>query len=152
MATADLSSGLFLPGHSFRDSVHDEFIEVARLGFDDQNRIFEQLHHYLVSDPASVAEVPYWTAILLRDHRNPKVRAAMELWTAHMLRYSRRDQLSLNTVLRAVGLKPDVWEVDNHTSWFHIHGRMPRDVSALPACATQARRWRRCYPTAAGAR
>ncbi len=119
MATADLSSGLFLPGHSFRDSVHDEFIEVARLGFDDQNRIFEQLHHYLVSDPASVAEVPYWTAILLRDHRNPKVRAAMELWTAHMLRYSRRDQLSLNTVLRAVGLKPDVWEVDNHTSWFH---------------------------------
>ena len=119
-------SGMGLPLHSFRDSVLDEFIEVARLGLDDPGRIFEQLNHYLGEDDPALAEPPYWTAILLRDHRHPKVREAMSRWLAHVLRYSRRDQLSFNTAMRAAGLAPDAWPLDNRASWFHTWPHVPK--------------------------
>ena len=81
-----------------------------------------------------------WAAILLRDHRNPAVQRAMDLWMAHVLRYSRRDQLSINTALRQTGLKADRWELDNHASWFHTWphptGRTPAAGMRLPLNAT----------------
>lgn len=119
-------SGMGLPLHSFRDSVLDEFIVVARQGLDDPGRIFEQLNHYLGEDDTALAEPPYWTAILLRDHRHPTVREAMSRWLAHVLRYSRRDQLSFNTAVRAAGLTPDAWPLDNHASWFHTWPHKPK--------------------------
>lgn len=114
-----MTSGLGLPHHSSRHSVHDEFIEVARLGFDDQSRIFEQLHHYLASGAGGLDDKPYWSALLLRDHRDVLVRRTMELWAFHVLRYSRRDQLSFNAATRATGLVPNCWEIDNLASFFH---------------------------------
>ncbi|MDM0067694.1 glycosyltransferase domain-containing protein [Variovorax sp. J31P207] len=113
------AQGIGLPAHSFRQSVMDEFIEVARNGHDDQNRIFEQLNHYLTYGEPTLSEPPYWTAIMLRDHRDEAVRAAMLRWVEHVLRYSRRDQLSLNAALRESGIVPARWELDNHESWFH---------------------------------
>ncbi|MDM0033345.1 DUF616 domain-containing protein [Variovorax sp. J22P271] len=113
------AQGIGLPGHSDRESVMDEFIEVARNGYDDQNRIFEQLNHYLTYGEPTLSERPYWTAIMLRDHRDPAVRAAMRRWADHVLRYSRRDQLSLNAALRDAGIVPARWELDNRASWFH---------------------------------
>lgn len=118
-------SGIGLPAHSFRNTVHDEFIEVARLGFDDQGRIFEQLNHYLAAGDPALGEAPFWTAILLRDHRNAKVQHAMEVWLSHVLRYSRRDQLSFNTALHAADLTPDRWTIDNHQSFFHSWPHVP---------------------------
>ena len=113
------AQGIGLPTHSFRESVMDEFIEVARVGYDDQSRIFEQLNHYLAYGEPTLSERPYWTAIMLRDHRDERVRAAMLRWAEHVLRYSRRDQLSLNAALRDAGVAPVRWELDNHESWFH---------------------------------
>ena len=119
------ASGLGLPRHSDRESLLDEFHAVARLGLDDPHRIFEQLNHYSLAHPEALDERPYWTAILLRDHRNAQVQSAMELWAAHVLRYSRRDQLSFNVALRHAGLVPDALEIDNHASWFHTWPHMP---------------------------
>lgn len=113
------AQGIGLPTHSFRASVMDEFIEVARSGYDDQNRIFEQLNHYLTYGEPTLSEQPYWTAIMLRDHRDEAVRAAMLRWAEHVLRYSRRDQLSLNAALRDAGIVPARWALDNRESWFH---------------------------------
>lgn len=113
------ASGFCLPRHSFRASILDEFIEVAKLGFDDQGRIFEQLNHYLADWPEVLREQPYWAGIMLRDHRNPRVREMLEIWLAHVYRYSRRDQLSCMVAFRQAGLVPDVLDVDNHASWFH---------------------------------
>ncbi|MEJ8854781.1 glycosyltransferase domain-containing protein [Variovorax robiniae] len=120
-----MTAGIGLPTHSFRESVMDEFIEVARLGFDEQVRIFEQLNHYMTQGDPSLAERPHWTAILLRNHSDPLVRKAMGRWASHVLRYSRRDQLSFNAALRDVGLTPDRWDIDNHQSWFHTWPHMP---------------------------
>ena len=127
------SSGIGLPLHSYRETVHDEFIEVARLGFDDQGRIFEQLNHYLANEPAPLDEKPFWTAILLRDHGNARVRGAMAAWRDHVMRYSRRDQLSANHAFAATGVQPDGWEIDNFRSWFHTWPHAPgRDRFAGP--------------------
>ena len=124
-------SGLCLPTHSYRDSLLDEFLEVARLGLDDQTRVFEQLNHYLVDFPEVLQERPYWNGIMIRDHRNAVVREMIEVWAAHVHRYSRRDQLSVNVVFRQTGFTPDVMEIDNFTSWFHTwphHGGRDQEM------------------------
>jgi hypothetical protein len=92
---------------------------VEALGYDDQGRLFEQLNHYALELPEVLEERPFWTAVLLRDHRNPKVRRMLDIWHAHVQRYSRRDQLSVNLAFRRAGLTPEVLRVDNHESWFH---------------------------------
>jgi hypothetical protein len=113
------ASGFCLPMHSFRESVLDEFLEVAKLGYDDQSRIFEQLNHYWLTCPKVLEERPYAGGILLRDHREPAVRTMLEIWYAHVLRYSRRDQLSINAAFRQAGLTPEVMDVNIYSSWFH---------------------------------
>ena len=141
-------SGLAAPEHSFRDSVLDEFLAVANDGLDDPSRIFEQLNHYAVTDPDSLEEKPYWAGILLRDHRNPCVRDLLELWWAHVQRYSRRDQLSLNYVLRRCGVIPNALALDNHNSSFHSWphktparqpARMHRPVAAYGTLSARIR-------------
>lgn len=114
-----LETGFCLPEHSFRLSVMDEFLAVSQLGLDDQNRIFEQLNHYALDCPEILEEKPFWTAILLRDHRNPVVQNMLELWHAHVLRYSRRDQLSVNLAFRQAGLNPRTLSINNLESPFH---------------------------------
>lgn len=111
--------GFCLPAHSFRASVMDEFLEVIRDGLDDENRILEQLYHYALDCPGVLREKPYWTGLLLRDHRNPAVREVLDLWFSHVQRYSRRDQLSANVAFRRAGLTPQLLPIDNHTSRFH---------------------------------
>jgi hypothetical protein len=49
----------------------------------------------------------------------PTVREAMHLWIDHILRYSRRDQLSINFVLAAANLPVTGIEVDNWASEWH---------------------------------
>jgi hypothetical protein len=112
--------GFCLPHHSYHDTVLDEFLEIADDdGFDDQYRIFEQLNHYAFDSAETLQEKPYWTGILLRDHRNSAVRNMLETWAAHVFRYSGRDQLSINLAFRQSGLTPQVLETDDFSSWFH---------------------------------
>lgn len=108
-----------LPSHSYRDTVLDEFLEVVRVGFDDSTRVFEQLNHYALARPEILGETPYWCGMLLRRHDSPRLQAAMELWLAHVFRYSRRDQLSLNYCCRAAGLEPRRLFLDNYSSEWH---------------------------------
>jgi uncharacterized RmlC-like cupin family protein len=113
------AAGFCLPPHSFREAVLDEFMEVDARGLDEPARSFEQLHHYTIEFPQVLQEKPFWTGILLRDHRNAKVRAMLELWWAHVQRYSRRDQLSINVAFACTGFQPDVLGIDNFDSWLH---------------------------------
>ncbi len=115
----DLSSGLAMPLHSYRDSVRDEFARVRSQHLDDPARIAEQLDHYSAENPEILEQRPFWAAIMLRDHHNAAMIAAMELWFAHVLRYSRRDQLSNRFVFSKAGLAPHAMEIDNFESRFH---------------------------------
>lgn len=119
-----------LPTHSYRETVLSEFAEVGRLGLDDPVRMSEQLNHYSASSPAALLQRPYWSAIQFRRHHDEGVRCAFELWCAHVLRYSRRDQLSANVAFEQSRLSPDRIEIDNYESWFHtwphVADRTPR--------------------------
>jgi hypothetical protein len=104
--------------HSFRDSVMTEFDVCARAGLDEPGRIYEQLLHYAETRPETLDEVPLWGAIIARRW-TPDVHRAMRTWLDHILRYSRRDQLSSRYVLADFD-RLATFEVDNIDSpWHH---------------------------------
>lgn len=116
MQNADIAA----PRHSHRLSVLDEFVLVAQEGLDDPARIFEQLNHYQMLEQDVLGAIPYWTAILMRRHNRPNVKEAMRDWSNHVLRYSRRDQLSFNVALLDKELTVQAIEMDdNSESQFH---------------------------------
>ena len=108
-----------LPTHSFRKCVLDEFRAVKKLSIADPKQINRQLAHYIDTNPSCLKERPYWSAVQIRRHSNPLVRNAMRIWLAHVLRFSRRDQLSANFVFVQAGLVPHRLNIDNFSSWFH---------------------------------
>jgi hypothetical protein len=103
--------------HSHRDSVVAEFDEVTRAGLDEPTRIYEQLIHYAETKPHILDQQPYWGAFIAR-RRTPEIQAAMQTWMNHVLRYSRRDQLSMRYALDGVPRVLAV-DLDNHGSHWH---------------------------------
>ncbi|MCU1657360.1 MAG: hypothetical protein JWO57_2016 [Pseudonocardiales bacterium] len=105
--------------HSFRDTLADEFTAVVDERRDAAWTCEEQREHYERTHPSVLAASALWGGLLLRRHHDPAVREAMQVWWEHVLRFSRRDQLSLPVALDTAALKPLVHELDNHTSSFH---------------------------------
>ena len=112
--------------HSFRSDLLAEFETVVKTRRESAWICDEQREHYAALAPAVLHQVPYWGGFLLRRHNRPAVRAAMTLWWEHVLRYSRRDQLSLPYVTGACGLDVVVHDFDNHLSEFHEWPRMAK--------------------------
>ena len=110
---------LAVMAHGFRETVADEFRAVIESGLDTVGRCEEQAMHYSEVDPACLELRPLKGGLLLRRHNDARVMAAMDLWLTHVLRYSRRDQLSLPFALRATGLEPLVHEINNFDSKYH---------------------------------
>lgn len=113
-----------LHAHSYRDRVGDEFDKVLELNYDDASRITEQLLHYSAIVPETIDARPLWTALLAR-RRTPELAAAMRTWADHVLRYSRRDQLSIDVALRTQPIRTKVIEADNFDAETH---RWPVDL------------------------
>jgi hypothetical protein len=105
--------------HSFRHRVIDEFDAVVEGRFDDPDRVYEQLIHYAEASPDVLDEQPLWTGFIARRH-NEKVVSAMHTWAAHICRYSRRDQLSVNLALQHAGLCVSRMARDNRESEWHV--------------------------------
>lgn len=114
---------LAAPSHSYRERVLDEFDEVLRLQYDDPARLYEQVLHYGRTNPTVLERRPHWTAILAR-RSNDEVRRAMRRWADHVLRYSRRDQLSFESAIE--GLDVATIAIDNMGSDHHA---WPVDLS-----------------------
>jgi hypothetical protein len=110
-------AALFL--HSFRESVEAEFAVVAQEKLDCRRTLAEQLEHYRIAAPQVLQERPYWSGILFRRHASPGALALSEAWIAHVLRYSRRDQLSLNYALAKCGLQINAISEYNTASALH---------------------------------
>ncbi len=121
------SASFYAMSHSFRDDVVSEFIAVSELGFDDQTRIFEQLNHYYLDFEEELAERPYWGGFLIRKHKTQELIRFSEIWSSHVLRYSRRDQLSMNVAAKLSGITINRLELDNHESSVHVWSSSNRD-------------------------
>lgn len=134
--TDDVDMALAL--HSFREQVLDEFDEVIRLNYDDRARVYEQLTDYGIQYPDVLESRPHWGGMIVRRNTDA-VRAAMRLWFDHVLRYSRRDQLSLMVALLHTAVRYRSVEIDNFDSpyqeWPVITGRKIAlgKAPALPA-------------------
>ncbi len=115
------------PLHTFYPSVLAEAQASIDLGKDDHLRVFEQLAHYVETSPAALDANPHWTGLLAR-RRTHTVEAAMNLWWEHVLRYSRRDQLSFGLTMAAAGVWVASMPLANLSSELHRwpHGPQTR--------------------------
>ena len=124
-----------LATHSYREQLIDEFDEVVRLNYDDRARVHEQLLSYALHHGDELTAKPLWTGMMVR-RRTPEVAAAMQLWFDHVLRFSRRDQLSVNVALAQSGLAYRALALDNFESEYHqwpvIAGRKIAQGKASP--------------------
>lgn len=107
------------PEHSFRETVLDEFDEVVVLNRDHPERVYEQLLHYAAEYPELLAQKPLWTAMIARRHSSVDVDRVMRLWFDHILRYSRRDQLSIRYALGKRDVRLRTVELNNFESEIH---------------------------------
>jgi hypothetical protein len=105
--------------HSFRESLREEFEAVVEIGLDAGWVVAEQLGHYERAASHVLAGPTLWGGLLARRHNESAVREAMQIWWEHVLRYSRRDQLSLPLALEMAGLDPLIHRVNNRHSAFH---------------------------------
>jgi len=127
--------------HSYRLTLLDEFLVVLDDELDDPSRVIEQLEHYARVRPHVLEERPFWGGIIARRHC-PEVALSMEVWWNHLLRYSRRDQLSLLYALDSTGLTPRRVDIDNFESRWHQWPVVPernREMRSRPADAALRR-------------
>ncbi len=119
--------------HSVQARVIDEFDAVLEIGLDEPSRVHEQLLQYSLLRPETLDEQPSWNAIFAY-RPTAIVRREMMSWYGHVLRYSRRDQLSWNATIGASDLRINRIALDNHLSEFHAwpmaRDRRRRDVKA----------------------
>lgn len=123
---------LAVPHHSFRESVADEFDVVAALRLEDPVRVYEQRAHYMAAAPNLLSAPALWTGMLARRHI-PAVASTMEVWLDNVLRYSRRDQLSIVLAIAAAQHPVTVVEIDNNASQWHA---WPRSVGRARGAPT----------------
>ena len=121
---------LGLMHHSYRDNILDEFEAVLKAGFDDKGVLAKQIEAYKKYFPKTLNDKPNWGGLLARRHNEPACIEAMEIWFANVMRYSRRDQLSLPVAMSV--LSEDRYRVvsgDIHGAEFHI---WPRNGNQRP--------------------
>lgn len=97
------SSDLALLSHDHRGTVGEEFEAVIRNALDGPYRVRELQQLIKNTAPEVLGQAPWAGSMILRRNRRG-VDRAMRLWMDLVLRFSRRDQLSLNFCLNQVGL------------------------------------------------
>lgn len=127
--------------HSFRATVADEFHAIAGAGFDDGSRIWEQFNAYQWSRPETLTRPARWGGVLFWDLRDERTAELGRTWRNHVLRYSRRDQLSIEFAIAASGIETEPVVLDNHkTDYFvwpsairHVTPTMSLSLASVPS-------------------
>ncbi|MEO1536435.1 MAG: glycosyltransferase domain-containing protein [Pseudomonadota bacterium] len=85
--------------HSLRKKLIEEFDAVKATDRDYLRVVDEQLKAYRDAHADVIKQKPLWGGVLARRHNDDRCIDLMERWYAQVLRYSRRDQLSLPLIL-----------------------------------------------------
>jgi hypothetical protein len=101
-----------------RDNVPDEALTVLNLGYDDPDVYLRQLRAYADTEYRGIVPL-IWGGLLLRFHHHASVVAMMERWWEHVLRYSRRDQLSFSYLAEILDFPFVGHALDNENSVWH---------------------------------
>mgnify|MGYP002152404897 CR=1 FL=1 len=110
--------------HSFHDTLLDEIKVISEVGLDDQGIIDAQLKAYTQNHFDILTKRPVWSGILARRHTRNQCVEAMDIWFAHVMKYSRRDQVALPLALQVLpSVSKSLIDESNHLSPIH---RWPR--------------------------
>jgi hypothetical protein len=114
--------------HPWRDCAYDEAEEVLRGDMDSELRVREQMDQYDRSGfPRHAGLIA--STFLLRRHSDETLKRFAEMWFSHVLRYSKRDQLSFNFAARKTGFSYRALDLDiaanDIFSWSNYLNRLP---------------------------
>jgi hypothetical protein len=115
--------------HPWRNCLYDEAEIIIKYGFDDERRVREQMDHYRqMGYPPKAGLVT--NTVLLRQHNDPDVIRQGEAWYEHVLRYSRRDQLSFNFCARLLQFQYGTFDGEITDNAFVLWGAedLPRRI------------------------
>jgi hypothetical protein len=99
-------------------TISDAFDVVTELKLDDPNRFDEQREHYAAHYPDVLKAKPLWSGFFARRN-NDDYRAFARIWYDHVLRYSRRDQLSIHVALKLSCISIREIDISNSDSPLH---------------------------------
>ena len=85
-----------------RANLREEFDLVGRKRFDSLYSLTEQVNQYTRIDKKTLSETVFWGGLIARRHHDTSVQEFGFRWMVNILRFSRRDQLSLPLALRSV--------------------------------------------------
>lgn len=105
--------------HSFRETLLDEFKVVIEQSLDNPHRILKQLNDYRITDAELLEQKPIWSGLLIRRHNKKHMMSFSDIWCSHVMRYSRRDQLSINYAIKHSKVNVSLVDLDNHKTDFH---------------------------------
>jgi hypothetical protein len=105
--------------HCQRDNIAEEADAVATWNLDDPLVCAEQLQAYALDGHTGAVPL-MWAGMMLRFHNDPRVVACMETWFAHVMAFSRRDQLAFPYVAEKLGFPFHALDFDTRESdWHH---------------------------------
>jgi hypothetical protein len=104
--------------HDQRSTIAEEVEAVIQGGLDRADVCRAQLADYAADGYRGTTPLT-WSGLLMRFHNRDDVKNAMETWMAHVLRYSRRDQLSFPYVAEKTKLPFVAHPLPNQESKWH---------------------------------
>lgn len=122
--------------HSDRETLRAEFQEVLRARLDTGARILDQLNAYEILYPELLEIRPLWGGMFARRKTEATLKFN-KIWYQHVLRYSRRDQLSLPIALHLVNLTPNRLTLNFHGSELHKRHIEIRQISRKDSRASE---------------
>ena len=111
-------STLAMPGHVPPVTISDAFEMVIEHKLDDPDRFRGQREHYAAHYPDVLNATTPWSGFFARRN-NDDYRAFARIWYDHVLRYSRRDQLSIRVALKLSGISIREIDISNSDSPLH---------------------------------
>jgi hypothetical protein len=120
LVSEDENISMGFVGHSYRETLMKEFEEVIHLNLDSEVVVRHQLEDYVNHYSELLNMRPIWGGIIARRHNQQSCIVAMECWMENVLRYSRRDQLSVLVGLQKNSFRNlKINSIDNFGSTFH---------------------------------
>ena len=84
--------------HSGRSNLFEEACAIHGLGYENSETVLNQMEHYSKFVNLSSVSPLSTTTVIIREHHHPSVIQFGKTWWAHILIFSKRDQLSFDFV------------------------------------------------------
>ncbi len=120
--------------HSSRQSLVEEALAVASLGYEKGGTLIDQLHAYEKQIPLSSINPLSTCTVLLREHNHNAIKSHGILWWEHILNFSKRDQLSFDYCRLITKTQVDYFsgtKFDNDLIWHHSNVNNKRILASF---------------------